>query len=273
LPKGRRKKQRDFKRIKQQETETHKSAATASHDNRLKVSEKIKAKIHLEFSDVLGEFKMDVQNFVEYVDRIVDNKRNIADFILEEDRDYEQVEPSGNNSNDRLYRACIDILIYNKDNSLIPKRRMVRDRFEQEQEFYVASLVDTYLKKEDEQRSEIKDEIFKAKVDLQQHQDEAEEIIIKYEEEDENENENNKKKIDYDLLIPWTLRLIEFVLIICYLLFNHLFINTVEISEINYFADRMKAVFEDKSPCITSLVEVQSPSGMNEWIYDCYMPT
>lgn len=264
-----RKKQRDFHKIKNQDTDTNKTTQV-SIDKKLKISEKMKMKINLEFSDILGEFKMDIENFVEYVDRIIKNKKNLADFILEEDKFLEEADNYHRaSSDDRLYKACIDILIYNKENALIPKRRMVRDRFEQEQEYYVSNLIDTYLKKEEEQRCEFKDEIYKKKLEIKEEL--AEEVIVQYEEEQE--DNKNKKNINYDSLIPWYIRLIEFGLVLCYIIFNHIFINIVEISEINFFVSRMADVFEETNPCLTYLRDLQTPSGMNEWIYNCFMPT
>jgi hypothetical protein len=271
IPKNNRKKQRDFRKIKHQDTDTHKTTQV-SIDKKLKISEKIKTKINLEFSDILGEFRMDIENFVDYVDRIIQNKKNIADFILEEDRFLAEAENFDKGSgDDRLYKACIDILIYNKENSLIPKRKMVRDRFEQEQEYYVANLIDTYLKKEDEQRSEIKDEIFKKKYENKEEQ--AEEVVIQYEQEEDPYGDSRQRKINYDDLIPWYIRLIEFGLIICYIIFNHFFINIVEISDINFFVSKIANIFQETNPCLSYLVDVQTPTGMNDWIYNCFMPT
>jgi hypothetical protein len=240
-------------------------------------NEYIKNRIKKEYADVLEEFNMDVDNLIEYFDLIVKKKKNISDLILEENNEFELVKVD--HSNDKLYDACLKIL-HNKESGLIPRKRLLRDQYEQEYEYYVSQLIESYLKKEEDEKYEMK---FKLEAKLRD-----EDELIR-----ENENQLNNRisienedfddeieelkpsisQIDYDERIPWWLRLTEFIIIVTLLIFNHVYINLISISDLNHFSSVMLSIFNSRDDCLLMWNNIQSYGPMNLWLLNCLVPT
>ncbi len=98
-------------------------------------------------------------------------------------------------------------------------------------------------------------------------------IRTKNQDEEEAAEVEVKKNEDYDDRIPWWMRLFEFIAILFYLLFNHHYINLVQVSAISFFTNKMVTVFNKNKDCIDQLSKIHSPTEMNFWIYNCYVPT
>jgi hypothetical protein len=253
--------------------------------NHFQLTEKLKNKIKNNYADVLEEFSMDEKNLLEYFDLILQQRLKIREFEIEEDAKFEEFKKIYSTSLDDPLEVASLKLIYNKDNKLIPKKRLTKDKDELKTKDQIKRLIDDYIKRERAEKEKIKsnnqDNFQEEKI--QNYGSNSQIINKEGEEENSIKLEGNSKKPAKlkakELLnfiptyqIGGIIRVVEFLCVILYFIFNHLDINQVPIQDMNFLNHKMVQTFNKKEDCIQKFQEIQSPVPMNDWLYNCLIP-
>jgi len=255
--------------------------------NNFQLTQKLKNKIKNNYSDVLEEFSMDDNNLLEYFDLIFQQRLKIREFEIEEDAKFEEFKKINSTSLDDPLEVASLKLIYNKDNKLIPKKRLTKDKDELKTKDQIKRLIDDYLKRERVEKEKIKsnnpDNFQEEKIqnfgsNSQIVKKEGElESSIKIEEKSKKPTKLKKAKELLNFIptnqIGGIIRVVEFLCVLLYFIFSHLDINQVPIQELNFLNSKMMQTFNKKEDCIQKFQEIQSPVPMNDWILGCLIPT